>query len=283
MMAPLPKLLVEDAVARALREDLGDAGDITTNAIIPAGVKAKAVIAARKPGVIAGVDAALAAFRLIDPSIKLSIENGDGAHVQRDDVVLTIDGAARSILSAERVALNFVCHLSGIATATAALVKAVSGTNAKVSCTRKTTPGLRAFEKHAVRCGGGTNHRFGLHDAVMIKDNHIAAAGNIAKALSNARDAIGHMAKIEIEVDSLVQLDEVFASRSSADVILLDNFSLEDLSRAVKLNKGHAVLEASGNVTVDTIREIAETGVDVISSGWITHSAPSLDLGLDFD
>ncbi|NOX95928.1 MAG: carboxylating nicotinate-nucleotide diphosphorylase [Alphaproteobacteria bacterium] len=283
MIAPLPKQLVEEAVTRALREDLGDAGDITTIATTPVGAKAKAVIAARKPGVIAGVNAALAAFRLIDPSINLSIVNGDGAHVEKGDVVLTIDGAARSILSAERVALNFVCHLSGIATATAALVEAVKGTNAKVSCTRKTTPGLRAFEKHAVRCGGGTNHRFGLYDAVMIKDNHIAAAGNVAKALSDARNILGHMVKIEIEVDSLTQLDEVFAATPSADVILLDNFSLEDLVTAVNTNKGRATLEASGNVTIETINAIAKTGVDVISSGWITHSAPSLDLGLDFD
>jgi len=283
MIAPLPKQLVEEAVTRALREDLGDAGDITTIATIPVDAKAKAVIAARKPGVIAGVNAALAAFRLIDPSINLSIVNGDGAHVEKGDVVLTIDGAARSILSAERVAVNFVCHLSGIATATAALVKAVSGTNAKVSCTRKTTPGLRAFEKHAVRCGGGSNHRFGLYDAVMIKDNHIAAAGGIAAALAAAKAALGHMVKIEIEVDSLTQLDEVFASSPSADVILLDNFSLEDLTTAVDTNKGRATLEASGNVTVETIRAITQTGVDVISSGWITHSAPSLDLGLDFD
>lgn len=280
---PLPKLLVEDTVARALREDLGDAGDITTNATIPESANAKAVIAARKPGVIAGVDAALTAFRLIDPSLKLLIDNGDGAHVHESDVVLTIEGSARSILSAERVALNFACHLSGVATATAALVKAVNGTKAKVSCTRKTTPGLRAFEKHAVLCGGGTNHRFGLYDAVMIKDNHIAAAGGIAMALAQAQQALGHMVKIEIEVDSLVQLEEVLAVTPSADVILLDNFSIEDLTAAVKHNERRAVLEASGNVTVDTIRAIAETGVDVISSGWITHSAPSLDLGLDFD
>jgi nicotinate-nucleotide pyrophosphorylase (carboxylating) len=281
-LSPLPSVLVEDAVARALREDLGDAGDITTNATIPVGAKAKAVIAARKPGVIAGINAALAAFRLIDPALKLAVENGDGAHVCKGDTVLIIEGSARSILSAERIALNFAGHLSGVATATAALVDAAKGTNAKVACTRKTTPGLRALEKHAVRCGGGSNHRFGLYDAVMIKDNHIAAAGGIAAALANARDGVGHMVNIEIEVDSLAQLDEVFASASSADVVLLDNFSIEDLSRAVKLNKGRVVLEASGNVTVETIREIAETGVDVISSGWITHSAPSLDLGLDF-
>ena len=280
MIARLSPLIVEDAVARALKEDFGDAGDITTSATIPADAKSKAVIAARKPGVVAGVDAALAAFRLVDPAISVSIEKDDGARVQKGDVILAIDGPARGVLSAERVALNFMGHLSGISTATAALVDAVKGTNAKIVCTRKTTPGLRAFEKHAVRCGGGHNHRFGLYDAVMIKDNHIAAAGGIAKALAAARAATGHMVKIEIEVDGLAQLEEALAH--GADVVLLDNMAPADLKRAVAINKGRAVLEASGNVTIDTVRAIAETGVDVISSGWITHSAPNLDLGLDF-
>ncbi len=276
----LSPLIVEDAVSRTLKEDLGDAGDITTNATIPASAQARAVIAARKPGVIAGVDAALAAFRLVDPTINLTVENDDGAAVNADDIVLSIEGPARGVLSAERVALNFLGHLSGAATATAALVRETTGTNAKIVCTRKTTPGLRAFEKYAVRCGGGANHRFGLYDAVMIKDNHIAAAGGIAKALAAARATTGHMAKIEIEVDGLKQLEE--ALTAGADVVLLDNMSTDDLKRAVALNNGRAVLEASGNVTVKTVRAIAETGVDVISSGWITHSAPSLDLGLDF-
>lgn len=280
MIARLSPLIVEDAVARALKEDFGDAGDITTSATIPADAKSKAVIAARKPGVVAGVDAALAAFRLVDPAISVSIEKDDGARVQKGDVILAIEGPARGVLSAERVALNFMGHLSGISTATAALVDAVKGTNAKIVCTRKTTPGLRAFEKHAVRCGGGHNHRFGLYDAVMIKDNHIAAAGGIAKALAAARAATGHMVKIEIEVDGLAQLEEALAH--GADVVLLDNMAPADLKRAVAINKGRAVLEASGNVTIDTVRAIAETGVDVISSGWITHSAPNLDLGLDF-
>lgn len=280
MIARLSPLIVEDAVARALKEDFGDAGDITTHATIPANAKAKAVIAARKPGAIAGADAALAAFRLVDPAISVSVEKDDGARVQKGDVILAIKGPARGILSAERVALNFMGHLSGIATATAALVDAVKGTNAKIVCTRKTTPGLRAFEKHAVRCGGGHNHRFGLYDAVMIKDNHIAAAGGIAKALAAARAAVGHMVKIEIEVDALNQLDEALAN--GADVVLLDNMATADLKRAVEINQGRAVLEASGNVTLETVRAIAETGVDVISSGWITHSAPNLDLGLDF-
>lgn len=279
-LARLSPLIVEDAVARALKEDFGDAGDITTNATIPANAQAKAVIAARKPGVVAGVDAAVAAFRMTDPAIELTIEKDDGERVQKSDVILSINGSARGVLSAERVALNFLGHLSGVATATSALVGAVSGTSAKIVCTRKTTPGLRALEKYAVRCGGGHNHRFGLYDAVMIKDNHIVAAGGIAKALAAARAAVGHMVKVEIEVDGLDQLEEALAH--SADVVLLDNMAPADLKRAVEINKGRAILEASGNVTIATVRAIAETGVDVISSGWITHSAPNLDLGLDF-
>ncbi len=279
-LARLSPLIVEDAVARALKEDFGDAGDITTNATIPTNAQARAVIAARKPGVVAGVDAAVAAFRMSDPAIELTIEKDDGERVQKSDVILSINGTARGVLSAERVALNFLGHLSGVATATSALVGAVSGTSAKIVCTRKTTPGLRALEKYAVRCGGGHNHRFGLYDAVMIKDNHIVAAGGIAKALAAARAAVGHMVKIEIEVDGLDQLEEALAH--SADVVLLDNMAPADLKRAVEINKGRAILEASGNVTIATVRAIAEAGVDVISSGWITHSAPNLDLGLDF-
>ena len=276
----LPQTLIDETVARALREDLGDAGDITSAATIPAEATAVAVIAARKPGVIAGVDCALAAFRLVDPNVSLGVSRDDRARVAAGDTVLTVEGRARSILSAERVALNFLGHLSGVASAAAALVDAVQGTNARIACTRKTTPGLRAFEKYAVRCGGGRNHRFGLYDAVMIKDNHIAASGGVAKALAAARAACGHMVKVEIEVDTLAQLEDALAG--GADVVLLDNMSTEDLKRAVTANQGRAVLEASGNVTLDTVRAIAETGVDVISSGWITHSAPNLDLGLDF-
>lgn len=276
----LSPLIIDEAVSRALREDLGDAGDITTAATIPNNAISKAIIAARKSGVIAGVDLALAGFRLVDPAISVTIETDDGARVKTGDIVLALEGPSRGILSAERVALNFLGHLSGVATATAALVDAVKGTNAKIACTRKTTPGLRALEKYAVRCGGGHNHRFGLYDAVMIKDNHIVAAGGITKALSAAREKTGHMVKIEIEVDGLGQLDE--ALNAGADVVLLDNMSIDDLEKAVAVNNGRAALEASGNVTVDTVRAIAETGVDMISSGWITHSAPSLDLGMDF-
>ena len=280
-LARMSPLIVDDLVSRALREDFGDAGDITTLATLPADAVTRATIAARKPGTIAGVDAALAAFRLVDPAISATIRKDDGASVKKDDVILELNGPTRGVLSAERVALNFLGHLSGIATATAALVDAVKGTNAKIVCTRKTTPGLRAFEKYAVRCGGGHNHRFGLYDAVMIKDNHIAAVGGIKKAIEACRASIGHMVKIEVEIDGLDQLDAALSG--GADVILLDNMKTDDMKRAVAINAGRAILEASGNVTIDTVRAIAETGVDVISSGWITHSAPSLDVGLDFE
>ena len=280
-LARMSPLIVDDLVSRALREDFGDAGDITTLATIPADAVTRATIAARKPGTIAGVDAALAAFRLVDPAISATIRKDDGASVKKGDVILELNGPTRGVLSAERVALNFLGHLSGIATATAALVDAVKGTNAKIVCTRKTTPGLRAFEKYAVRCGGGHNHRFGLYDAVMIKDNHIAAVGGIKKAIEACRASIGHMVKIEVEIDGLDQLDAALSG--GADVILLDNMKTDDMKRAVAINAGRAILEASGNVTIDTVRAIAETGVDVISSGWITHSAPSLDVGLDFE
>lgn len=279
-ISPLSPLLITDAVTRALKEDLGDAGDITTNATIPSSATSKAVIATRKAGVIAGADIAAEAFRLVDPSIQILVENGDSAHVKKGDVVLTLEGSSRGILSAERVALNFLGHLSGIATATAALVDEAKGTKAKIVCTRKTLPGLRAFQKYAVRCGGGHNHRFGLYDAVMIKDNHIAAAGNLTNAVNAARTALGHMVKIEVEADRLEQFEE--ALKAGADVIMLDNMAPADMKHAVDINKGRVTLEASGNVTVKTVRAIAETGVDIISSGWITHSAPNLDLGMDF-
>ena len=280
MIPPLSSLLVDDIVARALKEDLGDAGDITTQSTIPADKMISAVVATRKSGVIAGVGLGRAALRMTGAKTKTLVKNNDGARVSPGDIILEIEGPARAILSAERVALNFMGHLSGIATATAALVDAVYGTDAKIVCTRKTTPGLRAFEKHAVRAGGGHNHRFGLYDAVMIKDNHIAASGGITKALERARQAVGHTVKIEIEIDHVDQLEDALSG--GADIVLLDNMSTGDLARAVKLNNGRAVLEASGNVTVKTVRDIALSGVDIISSGWITHSAPTLDLGMDF-
>ena len=278
--SPLSRIIIDDAVRRALREDLGDAGDMTTDIAIPADASAAAAVAARKAGTISGMDVARAAFMELDPSISMQIAKSDGARVSPGDVIARFDGATRAILTAERVALNFLGHMSGIATATAALVDAVAGTKAKIACTRKTTPGLRAFEKYAVRCGGGVNHRFGLYDAVMIKDNHIAACGGIQKAIAACRAAVGHMVKIEVEIDGLDQLDAALAG--GADIILLDNMSTDDMRAAVKQTAGRAILEASGNVTINTVRAIAETGVDVISSGWITHSAPCLDLGLDF-
>lgn len=279
-MTPLPRFMIEEAVARALKEDLGDAGDITSAACIPKDTGSRANLSARRAGVIAGVDLALAAFRLVDKDIDVEVVKGDGARVHAKDIVMRVEGPSRGILTAERVALNFLGRLSGVATETALYVDAVAGTHAKIACTRKTTPGLRAFEKYAVRCGGGSNHRFGLYDAVMIKDNHIMAAGGIAEAMRAAKQAVGHMTKIEIEVETLEQLEE--ALEHGAHVILLDNMSLDDLRLAVALNKGRAVLEASGGVTLDSVKAIAMTGVDVISSGAITHSAPCLDLGLDF-
>ncbi len=279
-MTNLPAFMIEDAVKRALAEDLGDAGDITSAACIPANSESRATLSSRRSGVIAGIDLALAAFRLVDRDIDIKVQNGDGAHVDDGDAVMRIEGPSRGILTAERVALNFLGRLSGVATQTALYVNAVAGTRAKIVCTRKTTPGLRAFEKYAVRCGGGANHRFGLYDAVMIKDNHIIAAGGVAEAMRAAKEAVGHMTSIEIEVETLEQMEE--ALEHGARIVLLDNMTLDDLRLAVALNKGRAVLEASGGVTLDSVRAIALTGVDVISSGAITHSAPCLDLGLDF-
>jgi len=277
---PPHTLLIEPIVHHALEEDLGRAGDITTDLTIPATQTAKARIVARKAGTIAGLVAAECAFRLIDPQLKFACEIPDGSQVVANTTLATIEGPARSLLTAERVALNFLGHLSGVATATRALVDAVNGTKARIVCTRKTTPGLRTLEKYAVRCGGGFNHRFGLDDAVLIKDNHLAASGGIASAIARVREGLGHMTKIEIEVDTLKQLEEALAL--GVDTILPDNMSIADLKRAVEMASGRAVLEASGNVTLATVREIAETGVDYISSGAITHSAPSLDVALDF-
>lgn len=279
-MTRLPAFLIEDAVKRALEEDLGLAGDITSAACIPADAMCRARLTSRRPGVIAGIDLALAAFRLVDKDIETRVETGDGGRVDDGDIVMRVEGPARGILAAERVALNFLGRLSGVATLTALYVDAVRGTQAKIVCTRKTTPGLRAFEKYAVRCGGGSNHRFGLHDAAMIKDNHIVAAGGVAEAMRAAKEAVGHMTAIEIEVETLEEMEE--ALEHGARIILLDNMSLDDLRLAVALNKGRAVLEASGGVTLDSVGAIARTGVNVISSGAITHSAPCLDLGLDF-
>jgi len=277
--APHP-LLLEPVVRRALEEDLGRAGDITSELAVPAGRQAKARLLTREVGRIAGLICAETAFRLLDSSLEFRFEVQDGGDAEAGATLATVQGAARSILTGERVALNFVGRLSGVATQTRALAEAVAGIKARIVCTRKTTPGLRLLEKYAVRCGGGFNHRFGLDDAVLIKDNHIAAAGGLSHALERVRAGAGHMMRIEVEVETLDQLEE--ALRLGVDTILLDNMGVADLKRAVELTNGRAVLEASGNVTLKTVRAIAETGVDFISSGAITHSAPCLDVTMEF-
>jgi len=279
-LPPLPLLLIEPVVRAALLEDLGRAGDITTDAVIPAEARLSGVIAARQAGVVAGVDTALLAFRLLDPAIDTAVERPDGTSVATGDAVIRLEGPARPILSAERVALNLLCRLSGIASVTARLVAAARPHGpARIVCTRKTTPGLRALEKHAVRAGGGSNHRFGLDDAVLIKDNHIAVAGGIKAAIERARAGVGHLVKIEVEVDTLGQLDE--ALDVGVDAVLLDNMDPATLAGAVKRVDGRTITEASGRITPETVGAVAASGVDLISVGWITHSAPILDLGLD--
>lgn len=279
-LTPLPRLMVEPIVRAALLEDLGRAGDVTTDACIPPQARFEAVIASRQPGVIAGIDAAVIAFELIDPTLKVTVERSDGTKVAPGDVVLRLEGAARAILTAERVALNIACRMSGVATATAGLVEiARQHGKAHIVCTRKTTPGLRALEKHAVRAGGGSNHRFGLDDAVLIKDNHIAVAGGVAPAIRAAKAHAGHLVKIEVEVDTLAQLGEAMAE--GVDAVLLDNMDPATLTQAVAIVGGRALTEASGRVSRETVGPIAASGVDLISVGWITHSAPILDLGLD--
>jgi len=277
---PPARLLLEPLVRAALEEDLGRAGDITSELTIPPEAIATARLVARKPGRIAGLVAARMAFALADPALTVTVSIPDGADAAAGRLIATVEGPARGILTGERVALNFLGHLSGVATATAALVEAVKGTKARIVCTRKTLPGLRRMQKYAVRCGGGFNHRFGLDDAAMVKDNHIRAAGGIAPAIARLRAGLGHMVRIEVEVDTLTQLEETLAL--GVDTILLDNMTVENLRRAVVMAKGRAVLEASGNVTLETVRAIAETGVDYISSGALTHSAANLDIGLDF-
>jgi nicotinate-nucleotide pyrophosphorylase (carboxylating) len=273
------RLIVEPVVRAALLEDLGRAGDITTDAVVPAEATVEAVIAARQPGVLAGLDAALLAFELLDPALQIERLRADGDRISRDQTVARIEGRARAVLSAERTALNLLSRMSGVATATRALADAISGYKAKIVCTRKTTPGLRVLEKEAVRLGGGANHRFGLDDAMLIKDNHIALAGGVRQALERAQRHAGHLVKIELEVDTLDQLAE--ALEIGVDAVLLDNMTPETLRRAVAMVDGRAVTEASGRITIETAPVIAATGVDLISSGWITHSAPILDLGLD--
>jgi len=279
VIAPLPDILVEPVVRAALIEDLGRAGDVTAAACLPTGEQITATFAARAEGRLAGLDCARLAIAAMDPLARFETNRGDGDDIAVGEVIARVSGDARAILSSERVALNLLSRLCGVATLTRTYVRAVEGTRARIVCTRKTTPGLRALEKYAVRCGGGVNHRFGLDDAILIKDNHIAACGGVAKALERARSAAGHLMKIEIEVDRLDQLDEALSFKP--DVILLDNFALADLRAAVERVAGAVVLEASGGVNLTTVRAIAETGVDAISVGALTHSAPILDIGLD--
>lgn len=276
-----PRLLVEPVVRAALLEDIGHGGDLTTGAIVPPQARAKARIVARKPGVIAGLEAAKLAFELLDPHALFHIEVADGARIQPGESAATVACSARALLTGERTALNLLCRLSGIATATRALVDGIGNAHAQVVCTRKTTPGLRVLEKYAVRCGGGSNHRFGLDDAVLIKDNHLALAGSIRKAVDAVRARVGHMVKIEVEVDTLEQLRE--ALETPIDAVLLDNMAPEQLAHAVALVNGRVLTEASGTITAERIGAVAASGVDLISSGWITHSAPALDLGLDVE
>ena len=276
---PLPDIILEPIVRLALQEDLGRAGDLTTDATIDPETQLIAVIRARSPGSIAGLDAAGLALRMIDPAVALKIDQPDGSQVQAGDVVASFEGSARSILTAERTMLNFLGRLSGIATFTRKFVDAIDGTSARIVCTRKTTPGHRAVEKRAVRCGGGTSHRYGLDDAIMIKDNHIAAAGSLEDAVKRAQAYAGHLRMIEVEVDTLEQLERLMPLAPHA--VLLDNMDCEDLKTAVSMVNRRFTTEASGGVTLDTVRAIAATGVDFISVGALTHSAPNLDLGMD--
>lgn len=278
-LPPLPDPILLPIVQMALAEDLGRAGDVTTQATISPGTTARWVMRARKRGVVAGLDAAALALRLIDPAARLIIEKPDGSALAPGDTIARLEGSATSLLTAERIMLNFVGQLSGVATLTRAFVDAVAGTGVRIADTRKTHPGMRALQKRAVRLGGGSSHRFALDDAILIKDNHVAAAGGVGPALTRARAFAGHLLAIEVEVDGLSQLQEALIHKPTC--IMLDNFSLDDLRTAVAMTAGTVVLEASGNVTLATVRAIAETGVDVISSGALTHSAPCLDIGLD--
>jgi nicotinate-nucleotide pyrophosphorylase (carboxylating) len=278
----LSSLAIGEAVARALDEDLGRAGDITSIATIPENAKAHAVMVARQAGVIAGLPLAIATFQKLSPDLQIHGCVRDGAAVAAGVHVLTLLGPARAVLTGERTALNFVSRLSGVATLTSEYVRHTAGTKLRICCTRKTTPGLRALEKYAVRCGGGFNHRFGLDDAILIKDNHIAVAGGVRAVLERARAASGHLVKIEIEVDTLDQLREVLDT-GLADAVLLDNMDIPTLTQAAKLAQGRVALEASGGVTLASIAKIATTGVDYVSSGALTHSAPNFDIALDIE
>jgi len=278
----LSPLAIDEAVDRALEEDLGRAGDVTSVATVPEGTRGRAVMAAREAGVIAGLPVAAAVFRRLDRNVEITAHLRDGAEVTAKTTLMTVAGDARALLAAERTALNFVGHLSGIASAVAEFVRLVAHTKARVCCTRKTTPGLRALQKYAVRCGGGFNHRFGLDDAILIKDNHIAVAGGVRAVLERAKAAAGHLVKIEIEVDTLEQLKTVLEV-GLADAVLLDNMSPATMKQAVEMVAGRLVIEASGGITHQSAATIAESGVDYLSSGAITHSSPNLDVGLDIE
>jgi len=283
-MRRLPDVLIEPVVRMALAEDLGRAGDVTAMACIPEGARMKAAFAARKTGVLVGIDCVRLAVLAMDPRASVDLRLTDGDAFDAGAVLAVVEADARAFLSAERTALNLVGRLSGVATLTRTYVEAVAGTKARIADTRKTTPGLRALEKHAVACGGGINHRFGLDDAILIKDNHVAVCGGVAEAVRRAKAFAPHLMKVEVEVDGLDQLDAVLAlidEGAAPDVIMLDNFSLDALRAAVARVAGRIVLEASGGVDLTTVRGIAETGVDVISVGALTHSAPVLDIGLD--
>jgi nicotinate-nucleotide pyrophosphorylase (carboxylating) len=281
-IAPLDPILFEPLLIQALREDLGGAGDITTDAVVPADLAARAALIAREPGRIAGLDVALHVFRLLDPAVKGEARIRDGDDVKAGQALALVRGRAGALLKAERVALNILARLSGIATATREAVKRIEGSAVKICCTRKTTPGLRALEKYAVRVGGGFNHRFGLDDAALIKDNHRSIAGGLTEAVMRARARLGHMVKIEVEADGLADLREALAS--DADAILLDNMSPHELRQAVKVArrvKPGVVLEASGGIRFEDLASVAASGVDIISLGQLTHSTPALDIALD--
>ncbi len=276
---PLPAIMIEPMVRATLLEDLGRAGDLTTDSIVPADAMTRTALMARQPGVVAGLDFAIMAFRLIDPRIECHVERHDGARLQPGDLIATVSGPARGILTGERTALNFLSHLSGVASATRGIADAIAHTKAQVCCTRKTMPGLRSAQKYAIRVGGGSNHRFGLDDAVLIKDNHVAIAGGVRPAVERARAGVGHLVKIELEVDTLAQLEEALSL--GVDAVLLDNMGPDMLRTAVAMVAGRAITEASGRIRPETARPIAEAGVDLMSVGWLTHSAQVLDIGLD--
>lgn len=282
MVPSLPDIMLEPLVRAGLLEDLGRGGDLTTNALIGPQERVRVAVRSRQAGVLAGLDLMRLSFHLIDPAVQFERLMQEGATVAPQDVVAIAEGPASSILTGERVGLNFLSHLSGIASATAAMVRSVQGSGAQICCTRKTLPGMRALQKYAVKAGGGASHRMGLDDAILIKDNHIALAGSVARAVAKARAYAGHMVKIEVEVDTVEQLQDLMQAER-VDAVLLDNMSLQDLKTCVSMVQGAMVVEASGGITPQTAPSIAQTGVDLLSVGWLTHSVTALDFGLDFE